>query len=74
MKGTIVALIGIACFIAAIYLASRIDEERSVRALVRAAKAERARTHYVYDDVNLGDAPFIPPSARVRDMAQAREW
>jgi hypothetical protein len=74
MKAMFIGAIAIATFAAVMEYATQLDRKFAVHQLIQAAKAERARTHYVYEDVDLGDAPFIPHSARVRDMAKREAW
>jgi hypothetical protein len=74
MKGMFIATIAIASFGAMMEYAVHLDRKFAVHHLIQAAKDERARTHYIYEDVDLGDAPFIPHSARVRDMAKREAW
>jgi hypothetical protein len=70
MTGTIIALILVACVMAAIALAKYISAECAVRSLVRAAKEEHRRTLYIFDDVPHGDVVELPSSALISRMPQ----
>lgn len=74
MKLFIFGCLVIAIFMAAISLAGRLDEERAIKSLVRAARAERLRPYVnVSEEEVFGEYVEIPSSARIPDMPQ-REW
>lgn len=74
MKLFIFGCLVVAILIAALYLANRVDEERAVKSLVRAARAERLRPYLnVSEEEVFGEYVEISSSARIPDMPQ-REW